>query len=220
MPRHDLRRIPSATGSVSGSVSAYGRDAASYDARTAGYEVYRSRVIDLLPLASGDVVLDVGCGTGLCFEHLIDRIGPTGTVVGVEPAAAMLELATERVAARGWPNVVLVGSPVERAPLPTVDHALFCAVHDVLQSAPALAHVLARVRDGGGVAATGGKWAPPWAVGVNAAVLAMHAPFVRSFAGFSRPWALLAERVPGLAVDQVALGGGYLAWGRVRSGRR
>jgi demethylmenaquinone methyltransferase/2-methoxy-6-polyprenyl-1,4-benzoquinol methylase len=216
MPRHDLRRIPSAAGSATGSVSAYGRDAARYDARTAGYEVYRSRVIDLLPLAAGDVVLDVGCGTGLCFEQLVDRIGPTGTVVGVEPAAAMLELAAERVAARGWPNVVLVGSPVECAALPTVDHALFCAVHDVLQSAPSLDHVLAHVRDGGGVAATGGKWAPPWAVGVNAAVLAMHAPFVRSFAGFSRPWALLAERVPGLAVDQVALGGGYLAWGRVR----
>jgi cytochrome bd-type quinol oxidase subunit 2 len=44
-------------------------------------------------------VLVVGCGTGLCFEQLVDRIRPTGIVVGVEPAAAMLELAAERVAA-------------------------------------------------------------------------------------------------------------------------
>ena len=160
-------------------------------------------------------MVDVGCGTGLCFEQLVGRVGPTGTVIGVEPAAAMRALAAERVAAQGWTNVVLIGSPVESAELPMADHVLFCAVHDVLQSAPALDHVLAHVREGGGVAATGGKWAPPWAVAVNAGVLALHAPFVRTFAGFHRPWALLAERVPGLAVDEVALGGGYLAWGRV-----
>jgi hypothetical protein len=66
--------------------------------------------------------------------------------------------------------------------------------------------------------ATGGKWAPAWAVAINAGVLAVHAPFVRDFAGFHRPWALLAERVPGLAVEEVALGAGYLAWGRVGRG--
>jgi hypothetical protein len=66
------------------------------------------------------------------------------------------------------------------------------------------------------VAATGGKWAPPWAIAVNAGVMALHAPYVRSFAGFHRPWVLLAERVPGLQVEEVAMGGGYVAWGRVR----
>jgi hypothetical protein len=50
-------------------------------------------------------------------------------------------------------------------------------------------------------------------------VLATHAPFVRDFAGFSRPWALLAERVPGLMVQEVALGAGYLASGRVHHAR-
>jgi len=201
------------------SVSAYGRDAARYDERTAHYEAYRRRVIDALPLIRGDVVVDVGCGTGLCFEGLIVRVGPTGTVVGVEPALAMRTLAAERIAAQGWSNVVLVGSPVESAELPTVDHALFCAVHDVLQSAPAVDNVLAHVREGGGVAATGGKWAPPWAFAVNAGVMAVHAPFIRNFAGFDRPWGLLADRVPGLSVEEVALGGGYLAWGSVHHDR-
>jgi SAM-dependent methyltransferase len=200
------------------SAHAYGRDAGRYDARTARYEVYRRRAVALLPVAPGEVVADVGCGTGLCFEYLVDRVGPEGTVVGVEPADAMRTLAAERIAAHGWTNVVLVGSAVESAVLPPLDHVLFCAVHDVLQSPVALDHVLAHVRDGGGVAATGGKWAPAWAVALNAGVLALHAPFVRNFAGFGRPWALLAERVPGLVVEEVAFGAGYVASGRVHRG--
>jgi SAM-dependent methyltransferase len=197
---------------------AYGRDAGRYDARTAGYEVYRRRAVDLLPVAPGEVVADIGCGTGLCFEHLVERIGPEGRVVGVEPAAEMRALAAQRIAARGWRNVVLVGSAVETAVLPALDHALFCAVHDVLQSPAALDNVLSSLRDGGGVVAIGGKWAPAWAVAVNAVVLAVHAPFVRNFAGFHRPWALLAERLPGLTVEEVAFGAGFVARGRVCRG--
>jgi hypothetical protein len=42
------------------------------------------------------------------------------------------------------------------------------------------------------------------------------APYVSDFAGFDRPWALLADRVPDLAVEEVAMGGGHLAAGNVR----
>jgi SAM-dependent methyltransferase len=196
---------------------AYGRDATAYDARTGPFERYRRQVVDLLPLQRGDVVLDLGCGTGLCFAHVQERIGPGGTIVGVDASADMLAVAAERVAAAGWANVVLVESPVEDADLPDgADHALFCAVHDILQSGAALDHVLAHVREDGAVAAGGGKWAPPWAMAVNAGVVALHAPFVRDFAGFDRPWSHLAERVPGLEVQEVAMGGGYLAAGRAR----
>src|SRR4051794_21203796 len=84
------------------SAHAYSRDAGRYDARTARYDVYRRRAIARLPLSPGDVVADVGCGTGLCFEQLVDRVGPQGTVVGVEPAAGMRALAAERIADHGW----------------------------------------------------------------------------------------------------------------------
>jgi len=204
---HTWTRVPSQP--------AYGRDAPSYDARTRAFQDYRRMVVGQLPLQPGDVVLDVGCGTGLCFDLIRQRIGPHGRIVGVDASAQMLEIAAERAAAQDGGQVDLVEAPVEEAELPEADHALFCAVHDVLQSEVAVDNVLTHVRPGGVVSAGGGKWAPPWAFALNAAVLTMHAPFVRSFAGFDRPWARLAERVADLEVRDVAMGGGYLAVGRV-----
>jgi ubiquinone/menaquinone biosynthesis C-methylase UbiE len=200
------------TGSVA---PAYSNQAPLYDSRTKGFDAYRRRIVERLPLRRGDVVLDVGCGTGLCFQHLLERVGPEGAIVGVDAAPEMLEVAAERASAHGWRNVELVESAVEDAVLPTVDHALFCAVHDILQSAAALDNVLLHVRRG--VAAGGGKWAPPWAFAVNAGVLALHSPYVRDFTGFDKPWALLGERVSDLVVNEVAMGGGWHAGGAAQA---
>ncbi len=172
-------------------------------------------IVDEMPLRTGDTVIDAGCGTGLCFDAVQERIGPDGMLVGVDAAPDMLALAAERVAEAGWSNVVLTCAPLEDADLPQADHVLFCAVHDVMQSGPALDNVLGHVRPGGSVAAGGGKWGPVWAIGLNASVLALHAPYVRDFAGFDRPWAPLAERVRGLDVREVAMGAGFIASGRV-----
>jgi SAM-dependent methyltransferase len=195
--------------------TAYARDAAEYDTRTAAYAQYRQMIVDELPLRRGDTVIDAGCGTGLCFELLQERIGPDGVLVGVDAAPDMLSLAAERAAEAGWSNVVLICAPLEEAELPRADHALFCAVHDILQSAPALDNVLGRLSADASVAAGGGKWGPVWAIGLNASVLALHAPYVRDFTGFDRPWTRLAERLIGFAVREVAMGAGFVASGKV-----
>jgi ubiquinone/menaquinone biosynthesis C-methylase UbiE len=198
--------------------AAYHRDAHTYDSRTARYQKYRRDVVDLLPTTPGDVVLDVGCGTGLCFGLLRDRVGSRGRVIGVDGSAPMVELAEERVAAEGWDNVTLVGSPVQEAEIPgTADAALFCATHDILRSRPALENVFGHLRPGAWVAASGGKWAPRWKAGLNLCVMAVHEPFVATFEGFDRPWTLLQDFVEDLRVAEVASGGGYLAAGRARS---
>jgi demethylmenaquinone methyltransferase/2-methoxy-6-polyprenyl-1,4-benzoquinol methylase len=195
---------------------AYTRDASAYDSRTSSFDVYRRRLVDLLPLRRGDVVLDIGCGTGLCFERVRSRVGADGVIVGVDASRDMLAMAATRVADCGWDNVVLVQAPIEDAVLPVVaDHALFCATHDVLQCDDALDNVVAHVRDGGTVAATGGKWAAPWAVGLNAGILALHSPFVRDFSGFDRPWRRLEPRLDRMRIQELAMGGGYLASGTV-----
>ena len=99
----------------------------------------------------------------------------------------MAAVARERIAAEGWPNVTVVQSPAEDAKIPvTADAALFCAVHDILQSPGALQNIMSSLRPGAWVAAGGGKWAPWAMMALNLQVRTLHAPYVRSFAGFGR----------------------------------
>jgi hypothetical protein len=92
---------------------------------------------------------------------------------------------------------------------------LFCAVHDILQSPGALSNVLARLRPGAWVAAGGGKWAAPALMGMNLLISMLHAPYVGSFSGFSRPWRHLEQLVEDVQVREMGFGSGYIMTGRV-----
>jgi demethylmenaquinone methyltransferase/2-methoxy-6-polyprenyl-1,4-benzoquinol methylase len=197
-------------------MSAYHEHARCYEQDTGAFQPYRQAIVEALPLCPGQVVLDVGCGTGLCFGPLRDKVTTRGGVVGIEESPEMVAVAREHVAEEGWLNVMVVQSRAEDAEIAfTADAALFCAVHDILQSPGALRNVLGKLRPGAWVAAGGGKWAAPLMVAVNMQVRTLHAPYVRSFDGFDRPWNHLEQLVEGIDVDEVAFGGGYIATGRV-----
>jgi ubiquinone/menaquinone biosynthesis C-methylase UbiE len=89
----------------------YDRGARFYDAVPGEHLVYRrGRVagINLLGLQKGDTVLDVGCGTGLNFALLVDAVGTSGRVIGLDQSAAMLAMAHRRITANAWSNVSTV----------------------------------------------------------------------------------------------------------------
>jgi SAM-dependent methyltransferase len=195
---------------------AYCEQARSYERDTGAFQPYRQAIVEALPLRPGQVVLDVGCGTGLCFGWLREKVGAQGGVVGIEESPEMVAVAREHIAEEGWRNVTVVQSRAEDAEMAvTADAALFCAVHDIMQSPDALRNVLGSLRPRARVAAGGGKWAAPLMVAVNMQVRMLHAPYVRSFDGFDRPWNHLEQLVEGIRVDEVAFGGGYIATGRV-----
>jgi len=64
-----------------------------------------TRALDLQP---GSVVLDLPCGTGQSFAGLVEGVGPTGQVVGVDLSAGMLREARRRVDRAGWTQVRLM----------------------------------------------------------------------------------------------------------------
>jgi ubiquinone/menaquinone biosynthesis C-methylase UbiE len=198
---------------------AYRGHADRYDQRTRTFQHWREQLVARLPVGSGDTVLDVGCGTGLCMPGLQDKIGPGGRIIGIDASPDMLALAAKRVTESGWRNVHLINAPVGEADIDgAADAALFCAVHDVMQSPEAIANVFAHLRPGAAVAAIGGKWPAPWLWSLRKWVADLHAPFITDFTGFDQPWRLLVDYVPDLQVRQLGGGTGYLALGHTPGG--
>src|SRR5947209_11872695 len=72
-------------------------------------EVYRrlaNWTLDELGLASGQRVLEVGCGSGSLLLAAAARVGPTGRVAGIDRDPCLVEAAKAHVAHLPWVEVV------------------------------------------------------------------------------------------------------------------
>lgn len=96
----------------------YARFARLYDVLSAEpvYRAGRIVAIPALHLAPGDRVLDIGCGTGLNFPMLLEQVGPSGRVVGVDQSAQMLSAARRKCIRWNADNVTLVQADATRLP--------------------------------------------------------------------------------------------------------
>lgn len=71
---------------------------------------YRRLVIEALAPQPGDTIVEIGCGTGMNFPLLEEKLGAEGKIIGVDISEAMLERARKRINAAGWQNVELIHS--------------------------------------------------------------------------------------------------------------
>jgi SAM-dependent methyltransferase len=96
-----------------------------------------SIAIKALGLQKGQVVADIGAGSGYYTVRMADEVGPTGKVYATDIQPGMLDLLRRRVARAGLENVVpVLGAPDDpKLPADALDLALMVDVYHEL-SAP------------------------------------------------------------------------------------
>lgn len=62
---------------------------------------FRARTLDLAALKPGERVLDAGCGTGVLARLAARAVGPTGSVIGIDPGPRMIAIARRNAAREG-----------------------------------------------------------------------------------------------------------------------
>jgi len=173
---------------------------------------YRRQAIAALRVKRGDTVLDVACGTGINFDELQRRVGLEGRIVGIDLSREMLDRARERVSRNGWRNITLIESAIDVAEIPhPVDGALFSLTHDVMRSRAAVDNVWAALKSGGRVSVFGPKWAPRWALPVNAVLAILVRPYITTYEGLDRPWSHLQGIAPSVLVRSALFDAFYFA---------
>jgi trans-aconitate 2-methyltransferase len=122
-------------------------DAATYDRVSDPMTRWGTSVLDRLPLAGNEAVLDAGCGTGRVTEMLAERL-PDGRVIALDASPSMIDEARVRLARFGDRVAFVVadlGRPLPLGSLAPVDAILSTATFHWVPDHDALFRNLAAV---------------------------------------------------------------------------
>ena len=113
------------------------------------------RVLDAMRLAPGDVVADIGCGSGYYARRMARRVQPGGTVYCEDIQPEMLDIMRGHAAREGIDGIeTVLGTPTDpRLPADVIDWAIIADVyHEMSDPEPMLAGIRRSLAPGGRVA--------------------------------------------------------------------
>ena len=94
-----------------------------------------SKAVDALDFKPGQVVADIGAGSGYYTSRIAKRVGPTGRVFATDIQPGMIELLEQRVKNESLTNVTTILGTMEDPQLPprAIDVAIMVDVYHELQ---------------------------------------------------------------------------------------
>ena len=119
------------------------------------HEEMPNALVELLKLKEGDVVADIGVGTGYIARRISPKIGETGTLYGVDIQQEMLDLLAEKMAELGITNVKGALGTITDPKLPpeSVDLAIMVDVyHEFSHPYEMMQNICRALKTGGRVA--------------------------------------------------------------------
>jgi len=122
---------------------------------------YGRRTVERLRLAPGERVLDVCCGSGASAIPAAETVGAAGSVVGVDLAENLLELARSKARQRGLTNIEFRSGDMTQLPFDEKSFDVVVCVFGIFfvpDMEAALRGLKRVVRSGGRVAIT--TWGP------------------------------------------------------------
>lgn len=177
----------------------------------------RAKAVALLHLTPGTRALDLGCGPGGSLPFLVDAVGPTGQVVGVEISPEVAINARRRVARHAWENVQILEAPAETVSLMgSFDGALMFGAPDVYASPTALANLFRHLRPGARVVFFGAKTSRHrmgWVLNPLLRTVFPRISFPTTPVPDDAPWSVVAPLLGDLSVDEYFFGWMFLAAG-------
>jgi trans-aconitate 2-methyltransferase len=162
-------------------------DATRYQRISVPHEEWAAALMERLPLAGGETVLDAGCGTGRVTRMLVERL-PEGRIVAVDGSAAMVEKVHEVI--RPGDECLVADLTALELPEP-VDAIVSSAVFHWIPDHDALfARMRAALKPGGRIEAQCGGAGNLDEFRRRSGEIALREPYASHLraAGFEEPW--------------------------------
>ena len=98
--------------------------AESYDKRSDVYDEHvwarewSIQTVDFCPPKAGEEVLDLGCGSGTIAFYIAGKVGPKGSITGVDFSTGMIRRCREKLKESNYTNLQFVQGDVEKLDFP------------------------------------------------------------------------------------------------------
>jgi len=115
-------------------------------------------LVERMSVKEGDVVLDVGCGTGRLALYVADVVGPSGNVIGLDPSPHRINVACSKLKGRKLENLAFSigqGEDLMGIHNDAFDHVYYSSVfHWIDDKGAALSEAARVLKPGGNVGMT------------------------------------------------------------------